>query len=274
MDHPSGSAPPPSDPGGRLRRPGDRHRRAVRVGFAISAVLHVVALALYPHLQRVPLAQPHPGLLPSLTAPAGGMVVLDIVAVEGPDDPERPRNPVELRAIQGPAVRPGVPDPGEGPGAVLVAPGPSAAERLRPRLEDPRLWSALDRALADLTLEQRLNLELQGRIAEWQDSLALAEEALRRGTDWTTTDGQGRRWGVSEGQLHLGDVTLPLPFAFGTPVGKRDEVNRRAWEWQEITRGAAGGEVRDSWKDRAQAIRERRDRERAQPRPDTVRSRE
>jgi hypothetical protein len=202
------------------------------------------------------------------------MVVLDIVAVDGPDDPERPRNPVELRAIQGPAVRPGVPDPREGPGAVLVAPGPSAAERLRPRLEDPRLWSALDRALADLTLEQRLNLELQGRIAEWQDSLALAEEALRRGTDWTTTDGQGRRWGVSEGQLHLGDVTLPLPFAFGTPVGKRDEVNRRAWEWEEITRGAAGGEVRDSWKDRAQAIRERRDRERAQPRPDTVRSRD
>lgn len=201
-------------------------------------------------------------------------MVLDIVPVEALDDPERPRNPVELRAIQGPAVRPGVPDLREGPGAVLVAPGPTAAERLQPRLEDPRLWAALDRALADLTLEQRLNLELQGRIAEWQDSLALAEEALRRGTDWTTTDGQGRRWGVSEGQLHLGDVTLPLPFAFGTPVGKRDEVNRRAWEWQEITRGAAGGEVRDSWKDRAQAIRERRDRERAQPRPDTVRSRE
>lgn len=246
----------------------------MRVGIAISAALHLAALAVYPQLQRLSRVQPHPGLPPSSTAPAGGMVVVDIVPVDALDDPERPPTPVELRAVQGPAVRSGAPDLREGPGAVLVAPGPTAAERLRPRLEDPRLWAALDRALADLTLEQRLNLELQGRIAEWQDSLALAEEALRRGTDWTTTDGQGRRWGVSEGQLHLGDVTLPLPFAFGTPVGKRDEVNRRAWEWQEITRGAAGGEVRDSWKDRAQAIRERRDRERAQPRPDTVRSRE
>ena len=78
---------------------------------------------------------------------------------------------------------------------------------------------------------------------------------------------------MSPGKLHLGDLTLPLPFAFGTPVGKRDEANRRVWEWEEIQRGAAAAAARESWKERAQAIRERRDRERAAARPDTSRTR-
>lgn len=270
MDHPSGSAAPPSDRGGGSLRPGDRHRRAVRVGLGLSAILHLVALGAYPHLQRMARDRAYAGPPPVAAVRAGGMEVLEIVAVDEVEEAERPRDPVEVRPVAGPALRPGRPDLREGAGSVLVAPGPTAAERLRPMLEDPRLWAPLDRELADLTLEQRLNLELAGRIADLQDSLALAEEARRRGTDWTTTDAQGRRWGVSEGQLHLGDVTLPLPFAFGTPVGKRDEVNRRAWEWEEITRGGAGVEVRDSWKERAQAIRERRDRERTRTRPDTV----
>lgn len=269
MEHTTGGAAPSKDGASRSRRAGESHRRALAAGLAVSAVVHLVALSLYPAAMRRHGAYPALPSAPVAGAPPGGMTVLDIVAVDGLEDPERPNDPVQLRPVSGPAVRPGGPDLGDRPGAALVAPGPTAAERLRPRLEDPRLWAPLDRGFNDLTAEQRLELELAGRIAEWQDSVAAAEAAARRGTDWTTTDAQGRRWGVSPGQLHLGDVTLPLPFAFGTPVGRRDEVNRRAWEWEEISRGAATGEVRGSWKDRAEAIRQRRDRERA-ARPDTV----
>ncbi|MDP2958620.1 MAG: hypothetical protein Q8N53_19500 [Longimicrobiales bacterium] len=173
---------------------------------------------------------------------------------------------------EGPGAAPGALEVG-GPGGGGRGGGTTAAERLRPRLQDARLWAPLSRDINELTTEQRLELELAGRIVDWQDSLAVAAEMERALTDWTTTDAQGKRWGVSPGKIHLGDVTLPLPFMFGTPVGRRDEVNRRAWEWEEISRGAATGEVRDSWKDRAQAIRERRDRDRAKPPPDTTRVR-
>lgn len=270
MERPAGGAHPHSDPEGARRRPGESHRRALRVGLAVSAVVHLVALSLYPTVSRLeirsgPLVRP-----PAQGTPrGGGMNVIDLVVVDATPEPARPAQPEEVRPVEGPAVQPGRPQVGDEGGPGLVAPGPTAAERLRPNLQDARVWAPLDAILNQLTAEQIQELELSGRIAEWQDSLE-AEARRQAGlTDWTHTDGQGRRWGVSEGKLHLGDVTLPLPFSFGTPVGRRDEVNRRAWEWDEIQRGSTTGALRDSWKDRAQAIRERRDRERARARPDT-----
>lgn len=197
------------------------------------------------------------------------MTVVEITAADATEDPERPPDPTPVRDVDAPRVSPGRPQVGDPLGTGLVAPGPTAAERLRPVLGDRRLWAPLSREINDLTPEQIQELELAGRIAEWQDSLSAEGERQRALTDWTTTDAEGRRWGISEGKIHLGDVTLPLPFSFGTPVGKRDEANRRAWEWEEIQRGAETGQLRDSWKDRARAIRERRDRERSAPRPDT-----
>lgn len=272
MDQPAGSAVPPSDRGAGSRRPGAQHRHALRVGLAVSVVVHVIGLALYPSVVRMEVRQG-----PAMIVPAGGvptlqgMEVVDIVAVDAVDDPERPAAPEEVRPVEGPAVRTGAPQLGE-PGTGLVAPGPTAAEQMRPNLQDRRIWAPLDPELVDLTPEQIEELQLRGRIAEWQDSLSEAERAARAGTDWTHTDGQGRKWGVSEGKLHLGDVTLPLPFSFGIPVGRRDEIRRSQWEWDEIERGAATGSTRSSWKERAQAIRERRDREREAQRakPDTT----
>lgn len=274
MDHPAGYALPPLDRVAGFRRPDDGYRRAFWVGLAISAALHAVVLATYPPLVRVEAPSNAPAAARAPAIPAGTMRAIGLVEVAGAGVLVNPQAPAEVAPVAGPAVVPGTPQVGGDPyGRGLVAPGPTAAERLRPRLQDARLWAPLDPAINELTAEQRLELELAGRIAEWQDSVAAAAEAARALTDWTRTDAQGRKWGVSEGQLHLGGVTLPLPFAFGTPVGRRDEAKQRAWEWEEITRGAATGEVRDSWKDRAQAIRERRDRERAKTPPDTSRAR-
>lgn len=275
MDQPAGIAFPPADRGLVLRRPDDSYARALWAGLGVSALLHLWFLAVYPSLARVEEMEytPLPAAAPA--AQAGGMRAIGLVEVEVIGALPSPQAPVDVRPIPGPppgaaGVRPRV---GDTYGTGLVAPGPTEAERFHPRLQDRRIWAPLDRAINDLTAEQLMELGLQGSIAEWQDSMAVAAEAERALTDWTRTDAQGRKWGVSEGQLHLGDVTLPLPFAFGTPVGRRDEIRQRQWQWDEIQRGAASGEVRDSWKDRARAIRERRDRERAQNPPDTSRIR-
>jgi len=269
MDHPAGSEVPPSDRGAGHRALGASHRRALWVGLAVSAVIHLLVLVVYPRLTHLDAGSPAPFRVPAVARPVEGMTVVDLAEVPDAEAPTRPAEPAPAREVEGPAVRPGAPDLGPPAEVGLVAPGPTAAERLRPRAGDPRLWAPLDPVLNELTLEQRLQLELAWRIAEWQDSLSLAVAAEGALTDWTKTDSQGRKWGISEGKLHLGDVTLPLPFSFGMAVGRRDEFRRKAWEWEEIQRGSATGELRDSWKERARAIRERRDRERAQVKPDT-----
>ena len=243
------------------------------MGLAISLALHAVAVVAFSRLLQV---RPG-GSLPPVAPRAGGQPVPGMRAIrlrEVETTGDRPSAPAEVRPTEAPAVNPGVPDVSDANRPGIVAPGPTAAERLRPHLSDPRLWAPLDPDLNELTMEQRLELELAGRITEWQDSMSAVAEAQRALTDWTRTDAQGRKWGVSEGKLHLGGLTLPLPFSFGTPVGQRDAVARREWEWKEIQRGAQTGAMRDSWKERAQAIRERRDKERAaQQKPDTSRVR-
>ena len=103
--------------------------------------------------------------------------------------------------------------------------------------------------------------------------IAAAQAAEARLTDWTYTDSEGKRWGVADGKIYLGDVVLPGTHLFGVPVGKRDEVAQRKWQWDEIMRQTARFDVEESWAERQDAIRERRDRERAEVLPDTTRSR-
>ncbi len=133
---------------------------------------------------------------------------------------------------------------------------------MRVRGSDARLWRpAMPEAFA-LTEAQRMQLQLEGRLEEWADSVALAIDAEYALTDWTRTDDQGRRWGISPGQIHLGGITIPLPFYFGGNSIQREQAARRAWEDSDILNGANAQIVRSSWRDRAEAIRRRRDRDR------------
>ena len=293
MDRPAGSVAPHSDRGGGLRRLGASHDPPFPVGLATSVALHAVALFVISILPRAQPVPPPPMYWLLLDETPQGMGVIDIQGGGGGEERReeaRPAPPLRAPAPeettgQGPVRVPaegpvGPPSAGTGGTNLGAASGTgsggaplTAAERMRPALQDGRLWAPLDRGINALSTEQREELELSGRIAEWQDSVAAAAAAESALTDWTKTDAEGKRWGISPGAIHLGDVTIPLPFAFGTPIGQRDAVRQRAWEWEEITRGAASGAVRESWKDRAQAIRERRDRERAQAKPDTIPSR-
>ena len=105
----------------------------------------------------------------------------------------------------------------------------------------------------------------------WIDSITTAEAARVAAMDWTYTDADGGRWGFSPGKIHLGDITLPLPFQFGPNPSRINELRQRDWEWMELERGAVAAAVEQSWKDRRRAIRERMDAERATARGDSVR---
>jgi hypothetical protein len=100
------------------------------------------------------------------------------------------------------------------------------------------------------------------------DSMAVLDEAGRRATDWTYTDDQGRRWGVSPGQIHLGGITIPLPFGFAAPPSA--EGARRAWQDADVAGQAGRATAAATLKDRAVEIRRRRDAERAKERADTT----
>ena len=142
----------------------------------------------------------------------------------------------------------------------------TAAERLRPTEKDPRLWFVLPEEIVGLSPEQRAQLDLAIAVEALQDSLAVAAELAQLGTDWTHTDAEGQRWGFSPGEsggvnLHLGGITIPLPFGFAAPPNSL--AARRAREDAEIAGQAGRQEAAQTLRDRAAEIRRRRDAERA-----------
>jgi hypothetical protein len=160
-------------------------------------------------------------------------------------------------------TRPSVPTPGTGAvSQTEVQDRRTAAERLRPQMGDPRLWAPLERSMLDLSDVERAEIILRSMILDWSDSLAVAVALSGDATDWTFTDDEGRRWGLSPGRLHLGDFSIPLPLSFQVPPGRREEFARRDWEIRDILRGTATAEVRRSWAERAREIRQRMDEER------------
>jgi hypothetical protein len=193
------------------------------------------------------------------------MRVVRVVEIETPEAAVEPPEVATEPVIE---VQPDLADAGP-PSVELVEVeeqpvGRRAADALRVRSSDARLWrQALPEAF-ELSETERMELELAGKIEEWNDSVATALAAELALTDWTTTDDQGRRWGISPGQLHLGDLTLPLPFYFSGNSIQREQAARRAWEDQDIANGTATQELRGSWRERAEAIRRRRDRDRGQ----------
>ncbi len=260
-----------SDPAGPSR-PGLGSRRVVWTAFGISAAIHVLAIVVYP-LMFERLGPGLPVFFPPDPGPAQGVEVVRLLELDPIVEPEQPEDPEEIEELEEPEARPEAPVLDGLPGIEVVPRGPTVAERLRPTLGDPRLWRPLPPEFYELTLEQREELVIADRLLAWLDSAQAAQAAEDALTDWTFTDSDGGRWGISPGQIHLGDVTLPLPVNFGTPVGKREETAELVWQWEEIMRQAARAEVEYTWRERAEAIRARRDAERAGERPDTTRSR-
>jgi len=232
--------------------------------FTVSAAVHVFFIAVYPRFFGS--LEPSAGtFMPQFQSPASSdeMEVIRVVEVDVPPEVEQPDEPV-FEPIERRTATVSAPEPAA-PVVDFARPGISAADRLRPNVRDRRLWAPLPEEYTRLTLEQREELLLAGRLAEWYDSLQAAQAAELAWTDWTFTDSDGKRWGISEGQLHLGDITIPLP-TFGAAPGAARE---RAWELGELARQQNSMAVQQTVKERMEAIRARRDRERAAQQADT-----
>jgi hypothetical protein len=274
MNGPMSAEPGLSPRVARYRSVIERH--STLVGLGVSAVLHVIFILLY----AVGLNRWGPTeavvAVQSPSTSFSSMRVVRLVEITTPEEP--PPEAVEAQpepepVVEAAAARPAVGPADVGGGDEEDGPsGPRASEVLRVRSSDARLWREAQPELYTLTEVELIRLRLAGRLEEWADSVSAAMAAEEALTDWTTTDAEGRRWGVSPGKIHLGDVTLPMPFYFRGNSWQREQAMLRAWEEQSIINGASGAAARASWRERAEAIRRRKNRERreAEVQPDTT----
>lgn len=243
------------------------------LGLGISGILHVVVVVIY----SLGIGEWGPAdftvAVQTPAAPPSGTRIVRIVELSSPEpdaealeqEPEREPE-IEVLPPTGPADPGPVEDEERGPDPVR------ASEVLRIKSSDVRLWRAARPEAFTLTDAERMQLELAGRLEQWTDSVAAMLAAEAGFTDWTTTDEAGNRWGVSPGKLHLGTLTLPLPFYFQGNAWQREQSARRAFEDRDIMNAAGSQAARASWKERARAIRARRDREKkeAEAKPDST----
>lgn len=267
-DLPGAGPKGPREPDPRLR---GSYPRALTISLGVSALFHVGVLLLYSSLRlHIPTGQLGLGRGGAERADHGmELVELEVVPPDEEAASRQPREEVGVEVQPSPSVGGGNLEPQplsvSGTGE---ARRPSHAERLAPNEGDLRLWAPVDPSRVAPTPMEVLRLQLLWELEALADSAAVAEALARKALDWTYADGQGRRWGISPGKLHLGDITLPLPFALGPSPETRDKVQSRIWEWEEIQRGAAGAGVRQSWKERDEAIRKRME---TQRKPDSTR---
>lgn len=263
----SSTFPPQDDEAeGRLRPgPGRVGPRVLVVSLAVSAAIHLALVLLYPVLMA--RARPEAASAGERESTRPFRATRAVRLAEAPAEPEEEAPPPEEPE---PEVTP-APEPPEepttfpegGPPEGSAEEAPTAAERLRPGEADPRIWRPVSPERSELSDEERARLFLYGKLEALNDSLAAASE-LGPNLDWTYTDDEGRRWGISPGALHLGGLTIPIPsfWGGGAGAGNAQDALRRQWEWSDIEAGAARARVRETLDERAKAIRERKDRER------------
>lgn len=222
-----------------------RYDRAIFIGVMLSVAAHV--LFVFGSRLIVGYFEPNYDALPAAVPRrlrVEGMRAVEVRVTETAEaEPERvvPRQPL--------------PQPEAPVEAVEAVPRLSAAERLRPRVLDLRLWLVpmIVPSRVDMTPEERaaeLRQRLYAYLEAYDDSVAEALAREAESMDWTVGE-EGNKWGVSPGKIHLGGVTLPLPFYFG-PTREEAETMR---EWGEIRRQAGQAGIDEAFKERIEAIR-------------------
>lgn len=155
---------------------------------------------------------------------------------------------------------------------------------LRPTFTDQRLWvkpsAVVVSPVVPLTRADTLRLMLERSIIAYAEEVARDNPSGdRRPGDWTFDLG-GKKWGVDQGMIRLGDFSLPTPI-LGMLALNNVQANPMAMERakrldamrSEILEQAAR-QMRDDEFDRAvRALRERRDRERRESREASQRAR-
>lgn len=250
--------------GSRRRRRERAYRRALAVGLFLSGLAHLVALLI---TGRIALSagryEPRPG---ELEPAPEGLVVVEVEEPEVAPPPEQP-------APEPPRPRPRRPDETE---VIAIVPAPeqaeeavpaeeaeaepvSNAERLRLRFADARLWvDPRDPLLYGERLERfaRADSAVRTILRDWLDSLRLTEEQRRRAMDWTF-EKDGKRWGISPEGLHLGDITIPIPFQVMPTGPQRRAFEQALRDLREIQNQDLRSDVEEVGRERMEEMRRR-----------------
>ena len=231
-------------------------RRQLVVGIGASLALHALAFLLVRFHQPAPRGPFfHEPVVPWL-ARATELVELEVVGGDVPDAvaPERPRPQPDVELPAFPPPEPVAPEER----AAAQPRVPSVRERLSASEQAARLAlpprAPLDPRAPLRTLDDEVSA-LAYQLGIYNDSLVADWAREARATDWTIRDGDGGRWGVSPGRIHLGKLTLPLPLGFAPS----QDVLARMDAFQAIQRQAADAAVRATLEERGRAVRERRD---------------
>lgn len=265
-DRERGVATPPASGVRHDTRAAERQRtarRALLLGVAVSVAFHLLATLTLRFRIDVSERQSRPMQVVEPSEQYAGTRVYDIVPVEGEVAPFETQVRAAEREAVVPAAPAGAADPGERPadGGTRRTVDP-VGDRLRPRLGHAEVWTQPDATLPELSPDEIVRQRVAARLTEINDSMRIEAEREERATDWTVRDGSGGRWGVSPGRIHLGNVTIPAPIALATPPGRREEVNARIVQWNEIQQQAQRESVRQIFDERVRAVRERREAER------------
>lgn len=250
---PEGREPGATDQVGPHRHA--RYRRAIWIGMAVSALVHLGLVAVVSRGLFIPPAT-GPEALTRRPLPPEGMRVVrtrsrptppPVPAPEEPEPTER-EEPEEEADEEEPA-----PAPSEETAPL------SNADRLQVREGDPRLWaepgSERGRTLDGMA---RADSALRAAIRSYLDSLQLTEEQREAARDWTFGEGD-QRWGISPEGLHLGDVTIPLPLGqlLQPPGPLRRQLERELRSRADIQRQEALRRAGDVRAERLEEMRER-----------------
>lgn len=237
------------------------------VAFLVSALLHLILLLGVQFEGGVPSIGSFSAPV-TLVQPATGTRVeqIAIVADDLVEDDALPvRFPVPRIRFDVPSI-PGLPVVRDVPPGAITPPrgARSFRERLEPGALTPQVWVPTSPIHSSLDKESAAAARLSGRLDAYNDSVALAAAAAARAVDWTKTDADGGRWGVSPAGLHLGDITIPIPVNFSAGPGKRDEIAGRVRDWNELQSQAERMGGKETFEERVKAIRERKAKERSE----------
>lgn len=237
----------------------DTYSRVLPWALGASFLVHVLLVLFVSRLLDLSergFLGPPPDVLPP-----DGIEVVDVPTLEPLEpltEPERPDiRPGEQEVIQ---VVPGEPDEAGGAEAEPERQGLTNAERLRAQFTDRRLWVPYPDEPWPADVAQayaRADSAVRALLRVWLDSLSLSEEERRRATEWTFGEGD-EKWGISDKGLHLGDITIPIPFGalFGYSMSPNAQKTRQMIrEFNEIRQQDIETDIR---KERDEALKEMR----------------
>jgi hypothetical protein len=162
------------------------------------------------------------------------------------------------------------PAPPAGSGEVIGAGGPTAG--VRPSYNDPRVWVAPAPVVSlPRTPTERLDSALTSRLRAHRDSMALATHIPNKAErgDWTV-ERNGKKYGIDQKYIHLGSFQLPTAALALLPLNR--QANPQALEREralnymhdDIAFQAQRALNQEEFRSAVKAIRERKERERAE----------